>query len=271
MKIILIFTLMIIGFSSPAFATIDQLKGFLPDENSLSDDWQIGPITAKEDVDVDVTKETPDVVVRQYAITSLNETKQMIVTLSVFEFSTDSVAKNIHFQYESDLIKQNFEEMSISSDSNSNCIGFIKDRNQDTEGTSISCNKGPFLIISTVEQNGKIFADGVLISTAKMSASFAEFVLEKIDERKPIPQWVRNNANWWSEGKITDTEFIQGIQYLIKNGIIEIPQTSKASTTIDHIPDWVKSNAEWWGKGQIADDEFVNSLQYLISKGIIKI
>ena len=31
-----------------------------------------------------------------------------------------------------------------------------------------------------------------------------------------VPEWVKNNAGWWSEGQIDDTAFLQGIQYLIK-------------------------------------------------------
>ncbi|MGI0041403.1 MAG: peptidase, partial [Nitrosopumilaceae archaeon] len=37
-----------------------------------------------------------------------------------------------------------------------------------------------------------------------------------------IPDWVRNNAKWWSEGKIGDKDFASGIQYLIKIGIIAV-------------------------------------------------
>ena len=42
----------------------------------------------------------------------------------------------------------------------------------------------------------------------------------KSDER--IPQWVKNNARWWSEGNISDTAFIEGIEFLVKIGIIKV-------------------------------------------------
>jgi hypothetical protein len=35
-----------------------------------------------------------------------------------------------------------------------------------------------------------------------------------------IPQWIRNNAKWWGEGQISDKDFLQGIQYLIKQGFL---------------------------------------------------
>jgi hypothetical protein len=37
-----------------------------------------------------------------------------------------------------------------------------------------------------------------------------------------IPEWVKNNAGWWIEGKISDTEFVLALQYLVKTGIITV-------------------------------------------------
>jgi len=37
-----------------------------------------------------------------------------------------------------------------------------------------------------------------------------------------IPEWVKNNAEWWIEGKISDTEFALALQYLVKAGIITV-------------------------------------------------
>ena len=37
-----------------------------------------------------------------------------------------------------------------------------------------------------------------------------------------IPDWIKNNAGWWADGSIDDASFIQGIQFLIKEGILKI-------------------------------------------------
>ena len=37
-----------------------------------------------------------------------------------------------------------------------------------------------------------------------------------------IPDWVKNNAEWWIDEKISDTEFTLSLQYLIKKGIITV-------------------------------------------------
>jgi len=38
-----------------------------------------------------------------------------------------------------------------------------------------------------------------------------------------VPQWIKNNAGWWAEGLIGDTDFVGGIQYMIEHGIISMP------------------------------------------------
>jgi len=37
-----------------------------------------------------------------------------------------------------------------------------------------------------------------------------------------IPTWIKNNAGWWADDSIDDNSFVQGIQYLIKEGIMKI-------------------------------------------------
>jgi hypothetical protein len=43
-------------------------------------------------------------------------------------------------------------------------------------------------------------------------------------EEVKIPAWIKNNAGWWADGQIPDSTFVQGIQYLIKEGVIVIEQ-----------------------------------------------
>ena len=87
-----------------------------------------------------------------------------------------------------------------------------------------------------------------------------------------IPSWIKNNAEWWSQGQIDDKTFAQGIEYMIKEGIIVVPATSSGVAKDDvTIPDWVRNNAAWWAAGQIDDKAFANGLQFLIKEGIISV
>lgn len=87
-----------------------------------------------------------------------------------------------------------------------------------------------------------------------------------------IPIWIKNNAGWWANNQIGDSDFVSGIQYLINQGIMKIPATTPGSGTgSNEIPPWIKNNAGWWASGQISDNDFVQGIQYLIKNGIMKI
>ena len=86
-----------------------------------------------------------------------------------------------------------------------------------------------------------------------------------------IPSWIKITAKFWTTDKITDKDFVTGIQYLIKNKIVKIPQGKLTDSKTNMIPDWVKKSAGSWADGKITDNEFANGLQFLISNGIIKL
>jgi hypothetical protein len=86
-----------------------------------------------------------------------------------------------------------------------------------------------------------------------------------------IPDWIKNNAKWWSSDTVSDTEFIDGLEYLIEQGLITIPSGTSISVSEQEIPSWIKNNAKWWSNDQISDEDFVKSIQYLVKKGIIRI
>ena len=37
-----------------------------------------------------------------------------------------------------------------------------------------------------------------------------------------IPKWVKNNAGWWADGTLQDSEFLNGMKFLVQNGIISV-------------------------------------------------
>ena len=47
-----------------------------------------------------------------------------------------------------------------------------------------------------------------------------------------IPEWVKNNAKWWSEGAISESDYITSLEYLIQNGIIDLPAPINEVTTV---------------------------------------
>ncbi|MFB5608339.1 MAG: peptidase, partial [Candidatus Nitrosomaritimum yanchengensis] len=77
-----------------------------------------------------------------------------------------------------------------------------------------------------------------------------------------------NNAGWWRDGNIDDNSFLHGIEFLIKEGILQIPPTTQGSGGSE-IPSWIKENAGWWAEGKISDDDFIYGVNYLVNQGII--
>ena len=41
-------------------------------------------------------------------------------------------------------------------------------------------------------------------------------------EDTQIPDWIKNVAEWWANGEISENEFLTGIEYLINNNIISL-------------------------------------------------
>jgi len=151
-----------------------------------------------------------------------------------------------------------------------------------TQKTPVNTD-GTFL--HSVILNEKFF-DGKFIVKAQYGSSKAtvekmSFVInsndvtsteQKLPTSAKIPDWIKSNAGWWADGLIDDNSFVQGIQFLIKEGLMKIPVTEQGSVSQDNkIPDWIKSNAGWWADGLIDDNSFVQGIQFLIKEGLMKI
>ena len=54
----------------------------------------------------------------------------------------------------------------------------------------------------------------IIIGLGLISNSFAEMEL--------IPDWIKNTAGWWANDNISDTEFVNAIEFLVNNGIIQV-------------------------------------------------
>ncbi len=83
---------------------------------------------------------------------------------------------------------------------------------------------------------------------------------------KPIPQWIKNVALWWSQRQINDSEFENCIKYLAQLRIIKVHPIVSISS-YDHtqeIPSWIKNIANWWGTNQASDTYFTSIIQWLM-------
>jgi len=121
------------------------------------------------------------------------------------------------------------------------------------------------------EKAGYVEFDIDLQSKQSVSGSLETLTPTPAESETSIPSWIKNNAGWWADGMIDDGSFVSGIQWLISNGVMNIPPTEQGTGSDDVIPSWIKNNAGWWADGLIDDASFVSGLQWLISNGIMKI
>ena len=53
--------------------------------------------------------------------------------------------------------------------------------------------------------------------------NYPDYTIEEaVGVTTPIPGWIKNNAKWWSEGLITEDDFVKGIEYLVEKRIIQV-------------------------------------------------
>ena len=60
----------------------------------------------------------------------------------------------------------------------------------------------------------------IIVITDSLTFKSADNVTESADYS--IPSWIKNNARWWADGDIPDSAFVSGLQWLIRNGIMQI-------------------------------------------------
>lgn len=75
---------------------------------------------------------------------------------------------------------------------------------------------------------------------AVISVTTVPAITQNADAQTLIPDWIKNNAKWWSEGSVDDQTFLNGIEFLIESGVInvssgnQVPDVDKI--TIGFIP-----------------------------------
>jgi len=69
---------------------------------------------------------------------------------------------------------------------------------------------------------------GVFVTGLLIGGSIEQTTAAK---KMNIPGWVKNNAEWWAQGQISDEDFATGIEYMINDGIIKVQQVQAQTPT----------------------------------------
>ena len=84
-----------------------------------------------------------------------------------------------------------------------------------------------------------------------------------------IPHWVKIVAYWWADGKTSDVEFTNMLEFLIKIKEIQISIVNE-NTQLEEIPQHIKDNAKLWANGTRGDKDFANDLKFMMEGKIIE-
>ena len=90
-----------------------------------------------------------------------------------------------------------------------------------------------------------------------------------------MPNWIRNTAKLWSNGEISDAEYIKTIQWLIDHKIIKVPQSantknkvipkqSNPPTYINKVYNFSMLQPVGWTEKENSVQDYRNNLEYAV-------
>lgn len=125
--------------------------------------------------------------------------------------------------------------------------------------------------IVNIDKSGLVFQEILIIEEAGLIKKQDKSQDYVIFEQSSVPSWIKVNAYWWSDGIISDVEFLSGIEYLLDENIIQVSiiSTSYDGGSDNKIPSWIKNNASWWSDGTVSDVEFLSGIEYMLERGIL--
>ena len=62
----------------------------------------------------------------------------------------------------------------------------------------------------------------VSISLEEKIKNKLESTEKTVEQTSEIPSWIQSSAHWWAEGQLSDSEFLDGLKWLIQKEIILI-------------------------------------------------
>jgi len=111
-----------------------------------------------------------------------------------------------------------------------------------------------FLIIAFIATVGLILGTSVNVSA----------------EENHVPEWVKNTAAWWAMDQISETEFLNAIEFLANQGIIKITGPSTSAEEKYMIVDYkfsILQPPNWERQAQIIDQNLGSTENSLVASG----
>ena len=139
------------------------------------------------------------------------------------------------------------------------------------EKFEVTVNDEPINFIQSIDDMGFWHVAFSVGPTSQGVVKISGFEKGLPPELPKIPQWIKQNANWWATEQISDSEFLESIDFLFEKGIVFVPGKGVNAETTWSIPTWYKTIAAWWSDDKISDDEFLLAIENLVAREIIVI
>ena len=97
-----------------------------------------------------------------------------------------------------------------------------------------------------------------------------------IEENIVIPSWIKNNAGWWADNDISDSDFLYGIKFLVETNIIQFQSDvdyEKTKNIEKYLLDWdtIVNDSKYAYDGSIKmQSEFFDYVNYIVSYDMSK-
>ena len=144
--------------------------------------------------------------------------KEHLFSIAFFD-SQGNLASNVRYGYS---VNDPLGKEIVNTGGNPNILGISLANGVDTRIIDISSD-GNYLMQIVLIGIGTNDFERFIFKEFEFEASNTEIPKTvPSQEITDIPEWIKNNAGWWASGQIDDGSFIQGIQYLIKEGIIRL-------------------------------------------------
>lgn len=140
-----------------------------------------------------------------------------------------------------------------------------------SEKFSVTLNDEPVEFIQSMDEMGFWHVAFNVEPTSQGTLKISGFDKGLPPEMPKIPPWIKTNAGWWITNQISDSEFLEGIDFLFEKQIVSISKRDAVIESEWSIPSWVKISTGWWHEEKISDDEFLNMIENLVMRKIILI
>ena len=117
--------------------------------------------------------------------------------------------------------------------------------------------------VNMIEEDSEMNKTNSFISSFELSDNGSQNI-------NSVPSWIKNLALWFHEEKISEQEFTDAIQFIVKKQIVMIPFNPLSENPETSISEQQLIKLGLWGLSLTNDSEFIEVLYYMVENSMIQ-